>query len=174
MSWSKTNFVKRWIFYLDKRPTQGNGDLLYNTFRMIIATEDKSEWAYRAFEACFDCLAHGERWPDSMSVFVTTTNHRQDQLTRDPFILGYACAVYLDRKQFIESVPIPWYLYRPEVWAWRRALLGKRNCYPFWRWLTPHKRHEYVKALDRYMNWAYETLTTPPGDKNQTNGTNRI
>jgi len=44
-------------------------------------------------------------------------------MVRDSFIALYTACVFLDRKQFIDAVPMPWYLYSPEVWRWRRRLI---------------------------------------------------
>jgi hypothetical protein len=77
----------------------------------------------------------------------------QTSMTRDPWILTYACDSQWDYISFIEYFKPPWWLYRPEVWAWRRALLGKWNLYKLWRWMTPPRRN-FVISLQKYMDQA--------------------
>ena len=136
---------------------RGMGDLIYNTLRKIIETNDKSEWAYKAFEACSELLIQGKRWPDYMNQQDVEGKEKfrsQMSMTRDPWIAFYACAIHLDRKQFIELKP-QWWLYSPKTWAWRRALLGKCNLYRFWRFFS-YTRKEFVKALS-VLRWnAYK------------------
>ena len=167
MSWDINKFYKFGYFYRSKSPeweinlygfaVNGRGDLIYNTLRKIIETNDKSDWAYSAFQECADLLAYGKRWPDALNppIIPGKQSYRsQFSMTRDPWIAFYACAIHLNRKQFIKAKP-PHKLYSPEVWAWRRALLSKRNCYKFFRRITPGRRN-FVKALDDLMWNAYK------------------
>jgi hypothetical protein len=144
-------------FYLDQRESRGNGDLLYNTFRKIIDTNDQSEWAWIAFQKCYECLKKGQRWPDSLSDRITTTNHEQYDMTQDPWILGYCCAVSLDVADMIKEARPPRFFWLPDKNAWRRALLGKRNLYWFWRRVARIiPKQGYVQEFYDYMEAAYE------------------
>ena len=167
MSWDINKFYKEGYFYRSKSPewkinlygfaVDGLGDLLYNTLRKIKETNDKSEWAYSALLECADLLFYGKRWPDRLNpptVPGKEPYRSQFSITRDPFIALYACAIHLNRKQFIQVKP-PWWLYSPEFNSWRRALLGKRNCYKLLRRITPGRR-DFVKALDDLMWNAYK------------------
>jgi hypothetical protein len=154
--WRKENFEAVGFFYLDIREDQGNGDLLYNTFRVIIETDDHSPWAYKALERCFDCLVWGIRWPDDMAQYIKVDPVKQYLITRDPWILGYCCAVHLERIQFISASPPQWWLYRPKVWEWRKQLIGDKNCYVFWRKVNSIFKKDYVKDLDEWMRWAVD------------------
>lgn len=167
MSWDINKFYKEghfyrgpqkdWEYFLYGFNPRGLGDLIYNTLRKIIETNDKSHWAYSAFQECADLLVYGKRWPDELNppnIPGKEPYRSQFSVTRDPFIALWACAIHLNRKQFIKAKP-PRKLYSPEVWAWRRALLGKRNCYKFFRRITPGRRN-FVKALDDLMWNAYK------------------
>jgi len=160
MPWDVSNFEKHGYFYLDL--SSGNGDLLFNTCRVIIETKDNSDWAYRSLIECIDCLDKRKRWPNYMSPMITTTNHTQKQMSRDPYIMAYCCAVWLGVDVY---VAIPLHLYRPSVWSWRRYLItgkGKRM-YEFWevlsiklsfhvrKWKFYRGMPEYARVLSRYM-----------------------
>lgn len=165
MTWDIEEFYKEGYFYRGPEKEwefdeygfypRGLGDLIYNTLRKIIETNDKNKWAHWALVASGDLLIQGKRWPDDLDP-IGATYRSQFSMTRDPWVAYYACAMHLDRKQFIFRKP-PWRLYSPEVWAWRRALLGKRNCYRLFRWLSPPRR-DFVKALDNLMWNAYENV----------------
>ena len=134
--WNAFERYKDGLFYMGPG---GNGDLLYNTARKIIETDDKSEWAQSSLEAIFRCLNDGKRWPDTMSDKITTKNHKQTDMTQDPWILAYCCAVHLDRYDLIEKYKPNIKIFNlPDKWAWRRALLGKPNIYGLFRKITPY------------------------------------
>ena len=168
MSWDITEFYKEGSYYRGPEKQlelavygfypRGLGDLIYNTLRKIIETNDKSPWAYTAFSNCSELLYQGKRWPDCVNPLVIEGKEpyrSQYSMTRDPWVTLYACAVHLNRKQYIQYAKPPLKLYSPEVWAWRRALLGKRNLYRLWRWMSP-ARKDYVKVLDNLMWNAYK------------------
>lgn len=135
-AWSAVERYKDGLFYMGPG---GNGDLLYNTARKILETDDKSEWAYDSLEAVFNSLDKGKRWPDDMSEKITTTNHKQTDMTQDPWIMAYCCAVHLDRYDMIKMYKPGIKTFNlPDKWAWRRALLGKSNMYWLYRRITPY------------------------------------
>lgn len=113
------------------------GDMIYCTMRKIIDEDDKSEWAYNALTICADLLLMEKRWPDSLNheldaknfieAKITGRYRSQRNMTRDPYILFYACCVHLNRLQFIEEVRIPWHLYSRRTWVWRKALINDRE-----------------------------------------------
>ena len=153
-AWDTDRFYKHDYFYLDRG--SGNGDLIYNTCKMILFTKEKSWWSYEALELCADTLRRGKRWPDYLAERITTTNHRQGELSRDPFILFYCLCIFLDRKQFIGATPIPMKLFRPRIWQWRRALQGKPNIFEWWCMRDPaNKKKDYVKSLEYFIQWAW-------------------
>jgi len=141
-----------WGFY-----PNGIGDLIYNTLRVIIETEDKSRWAEWAFIECSMLLSRGKRWPDSMNDEPTEIYRSQFSMTRDPWILYYACAIHLGRTWPHLYEKIPFHLYSPKTWAWRRALLGKWNLYWFWKWLLPPKK-QFVKDLHYFREYSLSQL----------------
>jgi hypothetical protein len=149
-SWSAVERTKDGLFYMGPG---GNGDLLYNTARKIIETDDKSEWAYSSLEAVFSSLNEGKRWPDSMSDKITTTNHKQTDMTQDPWILAYCCAIHLERTDLIEKYKPGIRIFNlPDKWAWRRALLGKPNLWGLYRRITPHNlMQDFVYVFYGFM-----------------------
>jgi hypothetical protein len=146
------------LFYIS--PGNGNGDLLYNTCREIIDKEVNDEWSSAALEEVFRCLELGMRWPDYMIPDIpaaTGQGDRQFDMTQDPWILAYCCAVYLDRIDLIEKHKPSIRIFNlPDKWAWRRALLGKPNLYWLWRRITPHRwLQHFVYVFYGYMDKAY-------------------
>ena len=143
-------------------------DLIYVTMRKIIDEDDHSEWAYEALEKCADLLVNGIRYPDEYRPANMAKNRIDEavskvmyklgitkyqkygpncKLTRDPYIYFYAACVMLDRKQFISAVKIPWYLYRPNTWRWRKYLITGEG----------YKKH-FVILLDYYRVLATKQI----------------
>lgn len=151
---------KDWEYDLYGFYPKGLGDLIYNTLRKIIEDGDTSEWAQEAFDRCAVLLIQGKRWPDRLDPLRVKGKKRyrsQNRMTRDPWVLFYAACIHLDRREYIYLKP-QWWLWRPNLWALRRALLGWKNNYKFWRGVAhifPIK-HEYVEILDQYRDWCYE------------------
>ena len=78
--------------------------------------------------------------------------------TRDSYISGIACAVSLNDIQFIKDISIPWYLWRPNTWAWHRYLkkptekgLAK---YDFWNETWTWSKKEFVSVLNELRTYA--------------------
>jgi len=158
--WFKDGFFWR-------HPESGNaGDLIFNTMYKIMQDGDYSDWAYSALTACADLLRSGKRWPDRLTRDDTAKNwlqwkwdmlrknrrysRPQQVLTRDPFIAVYAAAFKMNRWQLIEVVTVPWYLYRPTLWNWRKYIMSGDikylRRYRFWsRFSTSQK--DYVVRL---------------------------
>ena len=133
----------------------GNGDWAYNTCREIIDRNEKGAFAHMALEEVFRCINEGMRWPDYMNHIIKLS--RQYDMTQDPWILAYCCAVYLDRYDLIEMYKPSIKIFNlPDKWAWRRALLGKPNLYWLWRTITPHiLMQDFVYVFYGYMDQAY-------------------
>jgi len=142
---------KKWETDLYRfRMRSGFGDLITNNCKEIIRTEDKSEWAYECMANCFELLRWEQRWTDTidmeipsdrqcktrlcswlnkmkfriakkLGIKVMVKYRSQGDLTRDIYIAAIACAVYLNRLQFIQ-ISIPWYLWRPTTWTWHKYL----------------------------------------------------
>ena len=172
---------KEWEYEMYGFYPRGLGDLIYNTLRKIIEDDDKSPWAYAAFDKCTVLLIQGKRWPDELSPEIV--NHfsilrwatknmykwgwikralprTQRSMTRDPWIMYYAACIHLNKRDFIYLLP-QWKLYRPLLWNLRKALIGEKNNYLFWNKVSDFmamifKRKDFVKVLHKYMEWAYE------------------
>ena len=46
----------------------------------------------------------------------------RNDMTKDPYIAVFACAMFLGKLNVIEEISIPYYLYRPSTWSWHRYL----------------------------------------------------
>jgi hypothetical protein len=150
----------------------GNGDLLYNTARKIIEENYEDRMDEIILADVFRCLSEGKRWPNDMNELITTTNHKQTDLTKDPWIMAYCCAVHLDRFDLIREYPPPtkpvktvskkwrkWSYFLSWEYAWYKELIGQSRAYSrFWRHIIPifgyFVNHTYV--LIGFMNQAYE------------------
>jgi len=144
------------LFYIS--PGDGNGDLLSNTCMEIIDKNEHDEWTHSSLEEVFDCLEEGIRWPDYMIEHIPNAQYRpQDDMTQDPWIFAYCCAVHLDRIDLIERYKPSVRLFNlPDKWAWRRALLGKRNLWWLWRRIIPFRLLQgFVYVFYGYMEKAY-------------------
>ncbi len=75
---------------------------------------------------------------------ITTKYRSQGDMTRDPYINAIACAVDMNRLQLVDTVSIPWYLWRPSTWRWHKYLKKP----------TDRNYRRYVKAELRW-NWFW-------------------
>jgi hypothetical protein len=178
---------KQWEFDLYGFMPRGLSDLIYNNLRKIIETDDKSEWAYEVFDRCVLLLIEGKRWPDEIQeeyeefisknkahhIFnkwlkklgkVELRKYRPHKsITRDPWVMFYAACIHLDKRVFIHLKPQS-QLYRPNLWALRKALIGEKNYYVFWRAINvalhampmSKPRKDFVQILEQYRNWCYD------------------
>lgn len=171
-----------WQWKKFRQLTMGKGDIIYNSLRRIIDDKDTSDWAFRALWICKELLLDGKRWPDWMNherdaknrigwwwsrllYNLYLINHQkyrpQTSMTRDPWCYFYTASVILERKRFVEIVPIPWWLWRQPVWAWRRYLIepterNKRR-WLFWESLNCPKK-EYAKRMVEYRAMAAKKI----------------
>lgn len=140
------------LFYYD--PSSENGDILHNTCREIIDRGDQDEWAHYSLEEVFICLEKGLRWPNYIAHLIGMND--QTRMTQDPWLLAYCCAVHLDRIDLIEKYKPNLWMFLPDKWAWRRALLSRMNLYWLWRRITPHcLMQHFVYVFYGYMDQAY-------------------
>lgn len=153
----------------------GYGDFITNNCKMILKTRDKSEWAYNLMVRCFDLLARNKRWPHQiddlipskrqcktrlcslynktkfrwakrLGITVTCKSRSHGDMTRDPYIAAIACAIYLNRLQFI-NISIPWYLYRGTTWTWHKYLKNPTDRNRT-RWERAERRAAWFKVKD--------------------------
>jgi len=158
----------------------GLGDMWTITCRMIIIEGDRSKWAQLAMFTTFEHLYFNKRWPDSynnehissnriqfywskflycLKLRPTRLYRPQKSITRDPWIYFMCAAVYIGEYDYLQYRP-PWYLYRPIVWEWFKALEGRRNIYIFLTRFIPKRRPDYVHIMDQYMMDAYKKVNT--------------
>ena len=163
-----SEWIKDGYFYRHELSdgSMSKGDLIFETCYITLRDQDKSDWAYKAMQACANLLRQGKRWPDRMSndtdcksliicfinrklrqwKIATPEKHRhQKRKSRDPFQALYTVCVFLDRKQFIEAAPMPWYIYSPEIWRWRRRLIKDER-------LKYKRRLGWIRAKGTVLN----------------------
>lgn len=142
----------------------GTGDLLWNSFTKDIIDGNVSQ---RAIDSFFDgawLLKQRKRWPDEMNTgyeapnrwiyyptkFLKIWTRPQSDMTRDPYIAWYTFGMALLKSNLrawvrryivmeMKYMPIPWYLYRPETWRWKRRLLKD-------------DRKHYIKRISYFIN----------------------
>jgi len=139
----------------------GNGDLFVNECKRILMEKDDSKEAHEKLGVIAKWLfLYGKRWPDYFSKYITTTNHKQTDLTKDPIIYFYCTSVFLGRYDLIKLYKPPtrpikavskkwrkWSFFLPWEYAWYNALLGKDRAWKIWRRLIPYfilPWHTYV------------------------------
>ena len=135
MSWDGTNKVKEGYFYrgpergweLEKYGfyPRGLGDLLYNTYRMIVETNDKSDWAVKAFLKCTDLLREGKRWPDYMqdeNALFIADDWFQQQASVDNYYK------YKEERVVDPTIEPVLCLYRPQTSITRDPYIMMRRC----------------------------------------------
>ena len=159
---------------------RGLGDMWTITCRMIIITDDKTMWAQVALYNIWMHLFFNIRWPDEynnehiaknriqfywskflywLKLRPTRLYRPQKSITRDPWIYFMCAAVHTKQYHYLQYRP-PWYLYRPIVWEWFKALEGRRNIYLFLTRFIPKRRPDYVHIMDEYMMDAYKKVIT--------------
>ena len=117
---------------------------------------------YDMLRAVADCLLQRRRWPVELDQPEDKNYRSVKGMTRDPYIMFYCAAHLLNRRQFIDAVKMPWYLYRPNVWAWRRYLITgeekyKRK-YEFWQKISLRFKHPvYALNLAAWMAYVAES-----------------
>ena len=154
-----TEWIKDGFFYRKQGGARdGCEDLVFNTCKRIVDTEDHSDWAKASVMSCSALLSIGRRWPIRMDVEGQAPNwiiwrlHKllgikkykyrsADDLTRDPWRLLYTAAVMHNRYDIIRDTPIPIRLYSHTTWKRRRTLLND-------------KRDLYVNRLEYYDSKA--------------------
>ena len=78
----------------------------------------------------------------------------QNNMTRDPFI-AFFTAVTLS-KNVNSTLTIPWYLFRPSIWIWRRYLIIGRGLWLYYFLTLNYPKRDYVRRLRGYMDKAVE------------------
>lgn len=154
--WKASDYVK--MPYGVYAHGHGNGDWSVNTFKYIMDTDDKSEWAKNAFAICFVDMRYGNRWPDEATELIDAPRP-QDDMTRDVGIYGLCCSIF--RHGYILPYSFPWYLYSPQTWAWHKYLKNPTNFrLKWWKFLESmnHPKKGYAKELKRMRGVAVEKI----------------
>ncbi len=120
------------------------GDLIFNTCYKIIQDADISEWSFIALIACGNLLEIRQRWPlrldepDTSKTWIQWKWYKwgfgkkvysrpRHVMTRDPYIAWTTACIFTNNKHLIRRAPMPWYLYSPEIWRWRRRLIKDKR-----------------------------------------------
>lgn len=160
---------------------EGLGDLISNTCMKIIEDGDTSSWALGALVKCIVLLRERKRWPDEYNNEFMHSNRVvqflynlsfelgyskkvkyrcQKSLTRDPFIYVFCLSVHLGKEDYIKEVRIPWYLFNPAVFSFRRGVISKRKVwrgvYKLFTLIPPS--WDYTKRMRKYMDTAVEKI----------------
>ena len=85
---------------------------------------------------------------------LTVLYRPQNDLTRDPFI-AFFTAVTL-RDNIISTITIPWYLFNPGVWTWRRYLITGKGLWLYYFLTLNYPKQDYCQRLRKYMDMAVE------------------
>jgi len=146
-------------------PKSGNGDFAFNSCRDIIRRNDKSNVAHEVLEEVFIFLTKGLRWPNWADHMITTTNHKQTDMTKDPWIMAYCCAIHLGRYDLIEKYPPPtepvgdkwarWSYFNRIDMIWYNSLLG-RHGYWWLLWIRHLIPVAHVYVMYGFMEKAYK------------------
>lgn len=145
----------------------GTNDLIFNSLSKIIMDGDTSTWAVNCFFQCADLLQRRLRFPSYLLTGREAPNRyiwyilkflrikkydyrSQDDCTRDGYIAFGACYEHLMEfancnlqirlSEAFEKTTVPWWLYRPSTFIWRRRLI-KDNTKLY------VKRLRYLRAL---------------------------
>ena len=111
--------AEAWALERDGFDSEGKWDCIFRSALRAIAYND-----FDMMHKCKSLLADRKRWPDEL-------NHpldwqKQGKMTRDPYIMTI-CAVtqilHYYRTRYIKEIKIPFRLYSPSIWAWRRYLI---------------------------------------------------
>jgi len=111
--------AEAWALERDGFDSEGKWDCIFRSALGAIAYND-----FDMMHKCKSLLADRKRWPDEL-------NHpldwqKQGRMTRDPYIMTI-CAVtqilHYYRTRYIKEIKIPFRLYSPSIWAWRRYLI---------------------------------------------------
>ena len=160
--WCYRGPIKDWETRLYRYElASGYGDFIGINCKMIMKTEDKSDWALDLFSWCKFLLRKRLRWPCFIQIFIAEEHQCKTRLcslynktkqrwgkrrnerrvkngkskiqthckyrsrsdmTRDPYISGIACAMFLEDMDFINEISIPYYLWRAPTWTWHKYL----------------------------------------------------
>jgi hypothetical protein len=165
-----------WVMEYYGFRTNGKGDLISNTCMKIIQGE-KSDVGLIRLEACKRLLLKERRWPVRMDdpadsrnrldcwkeKFMYKIGKREyrpyrwpNGMTRDPYIYFYAACVMFGKYDWIEEVKMPFYIWRPGIWAWRKTLYRRNWWNNFWYRKKGSHKHFYVTRLREFRAYAYD------------------
>ena len=126
------------VWLTTKEPDHGIADCIFEGSLMAYAFDD-----YEVLEVHADLLWAGLRWPPNM-IHSFRSIH---SITRDPFLAHWFACWKMDRKQFIEVTPLPWWLRR-------------RYAHSFWKYLVYGKEKHlriFERNLKRLLWWGSKT-----------------
>ena len=134
---------------VDWKEGDGRWDCIYRSAYAAMAY-DSFELQQTIKQLLFD----RERWPKELG-------KPSKRMTRDPYIMFYCLEALMIGHVEGRSFPsIPWYLYRPHVWAWRKYLItGEekyKKRYEFWARLGMRliKYPVYGLVLEAFMAYT--------------------
>ena len=105
-------------------------------------------WAfddYDVLEVNADLLRQKIRWPRELTPVGKMRSIKS--LTRDPYLNHWFACVKLDRLQFLETTPLPWWLRRRYAVSWYKFILTE----------NPYYKDVFEKNLRRLLWWGKHT-----------------
>ena len=96
------------------RKSWGEWDCIFRSALGAMVYDD-----FELMRKCKQLLEDRERWPKEIS-------KPSKRMTRDPYIMticAYTQILDTYMPRYVSETKIPWYLYRPHVWAWRKYLI---------------------------------------------------
>ena len=130
------------VWLTTKEPNHSIVDCILEGSMMAYAFND-----YEVLEVHTDLLRVGLRWPVELTL--PTIWRSITSMTRDPFITHWFACWKLNRKQFIEITPLPWWLRR-------------RYAHAFWKYLKSDLKDKrqlriFERNLKRLLWWGSKT-----------------
>ena len=114
--------AEQWALERDGFDSEGKWDCIFRSALGAIAYNDED-----LLTSCWFYLRKRRRWPRELDHALDWQDPKR--MTRDPYIMYY-CAEFLVnesidfcRRDIIRGVKIPFRLYSPSIWAWRRYLI---------------------------------------------------
>jgi len=162
--------TRDWEWEKYKADIEGKGDCENNSLDVVIDyLQGKKNEHYQIANReeaeqlvlrCKELLERGRRWPEELDNNELDYLYRSPySLTRDAYVRLYVAAKLffwrgwqrdVNWEKIIKDIKPPNKLYTPTFWSWRKALLGKKNCYWFWRKFQ-NSKIEYVARMQNLM-----------------------
>lgn len=123
-------------------PPDGIVDCISSGSQMAYAFDD-----YTVLEVHEFLLINGKRWPETLTPPGNPKMRSINSMTRDPYLNFWFACFKMDKTEYIDSTPLPWWLRRRYAVAWRQFVLTK----------NPYYKARFEKYLKRLIWWGRNT-----------------